>query len=173
MQRPNLPKAEGNSIIRHLSYMSFLFFFILLVSPSPALAIQAHSGLEALYVHQGAHLFYALSMALFAYRIYRSHLMNEKARKFMAIGAVILMSWNLWAFSGHCIELFIPEKYFVAIGPHSKSAPGLYIADWKEIAYYLLKMDHFLCVPALVFFYLGIRAFVEELTLQKPDNKMT
>ncbi len=133
-----------------------------LAFPSLAMALQIHGTTEGLYIHQGAHLFFALSMAGFAYMIHTSTLMNKRASRFMVAGALLLACWNIWAFCGHLVELFIPLEHFTHRGPGPRGTPSLFIATWKEAVYYMLKMDHLLCVPSLICFYLGIQASMEE-----------
>ena len=76
----------------------------------------------------------------------------------MAIGACFFILWNLWAFSGHFFDLFIAAANIILLP--GAMIPSLIITSWKEPLYYALKMDHLLCVPALFFFYLGLREMI-------------
>ena len=132
-----------------------LFVF---VSTETAFALQTHSAPEGLYAHQLAHLFFILCMGSFAYRIHRTRLHRHRGWIFFALGGILLMSWNLWAFTGHVITLFISKENFIL--PEGHLVPLLHITSWKEILYYVLKLDHLLSVPALVCFYLGLKSML-------------
>jgi hypothetical protein len=143
----------------------FLALFAVLPA-SPAHALQAH-GYMGLYVHQGAHLFFLLSMVIFSVRVRRSPLIEKKAWQLMVWGARFLALWSLWAFSGHFLELFIPDESIITV-PGQK-APFIRLQSWKEVVYYLLKMDHLLSIPAIVCFYLGLKATLAEPSPNKQE----
>lgn len=132
-----------------------LALFVVLAPAELAFAIQTHGEPEGLYAHQLAHLFFILCMGSFAYRIHRSSLPKNQGWQLIALGSILLTAWNLWAFTGHYVTLLIPADSIIL--PADKRIPHLHIASWKEILYYVLNMDHLLCVPALLFLYLGLR----------------
>jgi hypothetical protein len=70
-------------------------------------------------------------------------------------GAFLFVGWNIWAFIGHVVEILVSESLFVVLP--GRIVPSLAMNSWQEAAYYLLKMDHLLCLPALLFFYAGLR----------------
>ncbi|MDW7772374.1 MAG: hypothetical protein SCH71_05720 [Desulfobulbaceae bacterium] len=139
-----------------------IFFILLhitlifiLSTADKAFALQTHGSPEGLYAHQLAHLFFMICMGIFVYRIHRSALPANQGWKYIAMGSILLMAWNLWAFTGHFITLLISEESFIL--PAGNLVPSIHITSWKEILYYVLNMDHLLCVPALICFYLGLR----------------
>ncbi len=134
----------------------------LAVSPSSAWAIQAHAGPEGLYVHQGAHIFLAFSMLGFALNIQRSRLTRQKAWRFFASGSVLFILWNIWAFIGHLSPFALPPSSFIMEAGHR--APSLLVASWREVLYYFLKMDHLVGLPALLFFYFGLKLLLAEFS---------
>ena len=146
-----------------LPYMrcSIILLLVLIVElsgPSPALALQAH-GYKGLYVHQGAHIFFLLALLSFSFRIHRSGLISSREWRWISHGAWLLALWNIWAFSGHFIELAIPPEHVTEVaGNH---VPALVIASWKEITFFILKMDHLLSVPAIFCFYTGLRIMLK------------
>ncbi len=135
-------------------FINCLAALILLLMQSNAHALQSHIGIEGLYVHQGAHILFAVSMATFAWRVRSFAFLSPKARKNLFIGAVLLVVWNAWAFTGHIIELAIPKDH-ISYHPGAK-VPSLTIHSWMDIFYYFFKMDHLWCLPAIFFIYLGI-----------------
>jgi hypothetical protein len=138
----------------------FLYAFpavtvLLAVLPVPAYAIQTHGAPEGLYVHQIGHILFATAMIGFAVRIRRSRLADEQAWSLMSIGAILFALWNGWAFLGHILNELIPQTDF------SRGSTGLQsLLDLHapiDVLYYLFKMDHLLCVPALVFIYIALK----------------
>ncbi len=137
--------------------LSAIWSALLLVAviPTSAHAIQTHAAPEGLYVHQIGHILFAIAMLGFALRIRRSSLIKEKSWHLMSTGAVLFALWNGWAFLGHIMDRLIPLAHF------SRGSAGLKsILDVQspiDVLYYIFKMDHLLCVPALVFIYLALR----------------
>ncbi|MFH1217338.1 MAG: hypothetical protein V1706_12625 [Pseudomonadota bacterium] len=140
---------------------------LFLLWPQPAHALQTHLGLEGIYVHQGAHIFFTLSMIIFSMNIRRSPLSTKKPWRFFLWGALLLAFWNLWAFSGHIIEYLVPAENFTFTP--TPFSPGLVISSWREMAYFFLQMDHILCLPSLVCFYLALKAILHELPAKNTD----
>jgi hypothetical protein len=137
---------------------------ILFFSPAVSYALQTHAALEGLYAHQGAHIFFMLSMIIFALRIYKSELTQKKSWRFLFWGVWLLGLWNLWAFTGHILAISIANDQTIAM--ESLKSPQLVIATWRDVMYYILKMDHLLCVPAMLFLYLGLRKMLADTTLE-------
>ena len=135
---------------------------ILFFTPESSFALQTHGGIVGLYAHQGAHIFFMLSMIIFALRIHESELILKESWRFLFWGAWLLCLWNLWAFTGHVLALFISNDQITTI--ESLKTPQLMIYTWKDALYYILKMDHLLCVPAVFFLYLGLRKMLTNST---------
>jgi len=154
---------------RTLNTMIILTAVILLGLPTQAMALQPHGGPEGLYIHQGAHIIFMIAMISFAMRIYRSPLINKKAWRLMSFGAWLLALWNLWAFSGHILEEIISDSHLIKLS--GDDTPYLQITSWKEVLYYFLKMDHLICLPAVFFFYLGIKAMSSEFLDRSKINR--
>lgn len=129
-------------------------FVSLSANPSPAYALQTHGGLEGLFAHQGAHLFLAVSLLIFLVNMHRSRLKEDKAWRLLFWGTLLLAFWNVWAFFGHVAEILTPESVFVRLP--GRQIPSLLVKSWREVAFYVFKMDHLLCLPALLFYYGGL-----------------
>ena len=142
--------------------LAFPLFLLLLgyqlFDPGPVYALQAHSYI-GLYVHQAAHLFFFLAMLSFTFRIHRFGLNRQPEWRWISKGAWLLAFWNIWAFSGHILELYIPADYVRLLD--GELVPSLAISSWREVVYYLLKMDHLLCVPSVLCFFIGIKIMVK------------
>ena len=148
---------------------SFIFLVLAVASiPAPALAIQTHSAPEGLYVHQIGHILFTIAMIGFALRIMRSRLAKDKAWYLMTIGAFLFALWNAWAFAGHILVLLIDEGNFVRDSNGFKSV--FILKSPIDYLYYLAKMDHLICVPALLCFFLALKRMNARLTGSQKDE---
>jgi hypothetical protein len=132
-----------------------LAILFLAVTPEAAHALQTHAAPEGLYTHQIDHVLFTLAMFGFAFRIRRSRLKEDKAWRMMAVGALLFALWNCWAIAGHFTTLLISPEDFIRDSQGLKSS--LVLQQPLHGIYYILKMDHLICLPALFFFYLALR----------------
>ena len=139
--------------------LTVLILAVELSGPVTALALQAH-GYKGLYVHQGAHAFFLLAMLSFIYRIHGFDLISRKEWRCISHGAWLLALWNIWAFTGHLVELLVPPDHIQLVGHDPIQV--LAVASWKEMAFFFLKMDHLLSVPAIFCFYQGLKTILKE-----------
>jgi hypothetical protein len=121
----------------------------------PAFGLQGHANAEeGQYSHQLGHLFFMLSMFVFAFWLQKTRLVRAPGWRFLQISCLFFILWNIDAFAGHEIERWLDESRLVGEGPSrvliAAGEPLVYL-------YYFLKLDHVLCVPALVMLYLGLR----------------
>jgi len=140
---------------QHILQILSLNLLLSLFQASPALAIQSHGPPEGLYVHLFGHILYGLAMLGFAFRIRISRLAKDKAWRLMANGAVLLACWNGWAIVAHIVAKNISADHFLLNQQGIRTA--LVMDTPVTWFYYLLKMDHLICVPALVLMYLALR----------------
>jgi apolipoprotein N-acyltransferase len=125
--------------------------------PAAARATQTHGGPEGLFVHQFAHLFFAFSMGLLIYWLRKRGLVFNRSWRYIQYAAVFLIAWNLDALCSHWL---LEQSGFIAVenirGMHIRitTRQGLH---WLAQIYYLSKLDHLLCVPAMSFLLLGLR----------------
>lgn len=134
-----------------------LLLSVLGLLPAPVWAIQTHGDPEGLYIHQLGHLLFLAAMVYIIWQIHRRKLTDHLGFRQLMRGAYLLAAWNLVAFIGHWAEEKLPREVFL---------PGagyffrqLEIRDLKALVYYLAKLDHLILVPALFFFYQGLRTF--------------
>lgn len=127
------------------------------LSPDLSHATQAHGAPEGLYSHQLAHLFFTLSLCWLIYWLQKRHLIVQPGWRHIQYGAIFLILWNIDAFLAH----FMDEQIaLVSVQRLSNwqieinSSTGQPDLAW---IYYFLKLDHLLCVPALCFFYIGLK----------------
>ncbi len=138
---------------------------------SPAHATQTHSEPEGLVVHQIAHFFFALSMGLLVYWLRARQLTFKSGWRFIQYAAILLILWNVDAFAVHVLDEFTGVLSIQKIGHwHIRiDAQGGYAA--LAPFYYLAKLDHVWCVPALVLLFLGLRRLTREENLSPSKNE--
>jgi hypothetical protein len=141
---------------------------LLLAGPLPALATQSHGGAEGLYVHQLSHLFFSVSMGILIFWLKARGLTRKPGWRSIGYAALMFLLWSLDAFTVHLLD---EQACFVTIRRIGfwdiQIDPGL--PDSRVgLLYYLTKLDHFFCVPAIVLFYLGLRRLsIRALAVQK------
>jgi len=128
---------------------SLLFIAATAAWAAPAYAFQEHGPPEGLYIHQLAHIFFALSMTGLWYGIRSSSRFRDNPGwQFIATGAALLTLWNLVTFTGHIFSIF--------------TLPGIRhdgqaIPIWMEWTWHILKLDNIVCVAAMLYFYAGLK----------------
>ncbi len=128
------------------------FFFLLC---SPALATQPHGAPEGLYVHQLSHLFFSFSMGILIYWLRMRNLVRETGWRYIQYAAFFFILWTLDAFAAHMLD----EQFeWVRVTRVDRWHIRLDASrEWLGIFYYIIKLDHLLCVPAIVFLYAGLK----------------
>ena len=128
----------------------------------PAGATQVHAEPEGLWAHQIAHLFFIVSMGILIYWLREWKLVEEKGWRLVQYSALFFILWNIDAIVVHHLDHF--GYVFQAINSgtwqgsifFNKHSSGL------AILYYFVKLDHLLCVPAVVFLYAGLRQLLRQ-----------
>ncbi|MGM0417245.1 MAG: hypothetical protein ACQEQS_00840 [Thermodesulfobacteriota bacterium] len=136
--------------------LKLIFIFICLCLSEPAYAIQAHGGSEGIIVHQLGHIFFLLSLCAFVYWLRDKWFLKGKSKRYFQLFGVFLILWNLDVVLMHYLDeqlelVDVSRNGFVYLIQSSNNS------GFIEYLYYLGKMDHFLCVPALYFLYSGLK----------------
>ena len=125
--------------------------------PVSAWATQTHGGLEGLWVHQTAHLFFALSMGLLIFWLRKWRLTGSRGWRYIQFAALFFIAWNLDTMASHWLQEQSGLIEVRNLAPLQMQIVTAASRSWLSKVYYLTKLDHVLCVPALVFLFLGIR----------------
>lgn len=144
--------------------MTYIFAVLLcvaglLIDPEMASALQEHPAPEGLYAHQFAHAFFIFSMAFLAYWLQQSRLVEKRSWRHIQISSLCFILWNINAMVGHEIGSRLGEDVFVG------SVWSRMLVVERAVAphlYYLVKMDHLICLPAIIFLFLGLRSLMLE-----------
>jgi hypothetical protein len=135
-----------------------------------ALATQAHADPEGIYVHQLAHLFFMLSMVILIYWLRQRKLVRQTGWKYIQYAAVFFILWNANVMLVH----FLDEQAMLVTVENISTwqiRVSSSLGRWAEITYYIAKLDHLICVPALLFLFLGLRTIGTE-TKRSPEEKI-
>ncbi|MFO8082937.1 MAG: hypothetical protein R6U27_01305 [Desulfobacterales bacterium] len=144
--------------------MKILFFGVItffLLLPDMTMATQAHGDPEGIYAHQLAHLFFMLSMVIFIYWLRQRNLIAKSGWRYIQYAAFCFILWNI---SVILVHLSDEQTMWVRVQQvdtrHIQVLSSL--GSWMEAIYYLAKMDHLICVPALLFLFFGLKKLADE-----------
>lgn len=152
---------EGSSITRFFS-LCVLAVLAAWFLPGDAWAVQEHGAPEGLYVHQGAHLFFTASMGLLVFWLRQRRLVSQAGWRYIQYAAFFFILWNIDAFLAHLLDeqlnavdvvMAAPGKVLIEVGEYPAALAWFY---------YAAKLDHLLCVPALMFLYAGLRRLLKD-----------
>ena len=126
------------------------------LTPNAAWALQSHGPPEGLFAHQLAHAFFSLSMGILAYWLESHRFTQERGWRLIQVSCLLFLLWNVVAFTGHFVEGRLSPDLIVG---QKGSWNQRLLAGGEPYAtlYYFLKLDHFVCVPAILCLLLGIR----------------
>ena len=134
----------------------------ILVYAEPALATQAHSAPEGLYAHQLAHIFFISSMGVLIYWLRERRLIKAVGWRYIQYAALFFILWNIDAFFVHFLE---EQQNLINLQQIDHWHLQLTAVNGSKTLvwlYYAAKLDHLLCVPALLFLYFGLRRLLKE-----------
>jgi hypothetical protein len=134
-------------------------FVMMLAGATPVWATQTHGEPEGLFVHQLAHLFFIISMGLLIYWLRRRNLVQQKAWRFIQYGAMLFILWNIDTF---CVHLLDEQVDMIRIRQLDAWHLQIDTAAWYGLIYYIARLDHLLCVPAMLCLYLGLKRLYHE-----------
>ncbi|MCX5869477.1 MAG: hypothetical protein NTY00_02340 [Deltaproteobacteria bacterium] len=142
--------------IRKVNALALFLPLALLLAPDQAWALQSHGATESIYVHQLAHLFYSAALGYLFWDVGRNAFPG-KGWRYLQIFCVLMILWNLVAFSGHWLGFHIADSDIIhPSGYFSSQITGPLSAI--KLIYFSATLDHLLSVPALFFLFLSLRS---------------
>jgi len=135
---------------------------LVLMVPGTAAATQVHVPSEGLYVHQIAHIFFALAMALLLYWLRQRQLVRERGWRLIQLAALFFIIWNIDAFVVHILDDRSDLFRTIDAGTWHASIEFDRQIELLALLYYLGKMDHLWCAPGMILLYLGLRSLLRE-----------
>lgn len=155
--------------IRRILSGSALSVVVSWLSPLAALAVQEHGAPEGLYTHQGAHLFFIASMGLLIYWLRQRRLVQEAGWRCIQYAALFFILWNLDAFTAHLLDEQLAVVDIQTVAPWMVRIDADVLSPVLAWIYYAAKLDHLLCVPALLFLYFGLRRLLKNAVERSPE----
>ena len=139
-----------------------LLLIVYLMLPDTAMATQAHGDPEGLFVHQLAHGYFAVSLGIFIYWLRFRNLVAETGWRYIQYAAVFLILWNVDAAIAHMLDEQINIIEVERIGQWHLKITSTDNTVFTIILYYMVKLDHLFCVPALAFLSAGLKHFLRD-----------
>ncbi len=134
----------------------YMILVLVLCSSEKAFGLQSHATPEeGLYSHQLGHIFFLLSMVVFAFWLQKTRLVKNRGWRLLQLSCFFFILWNMDAIAGHEVELWLTESRLV--GPVSSRVLIPVLGFLLPYLYFFLKLDHFLCVPAMLLLFLGLK----------------
>jgi hypothetical protein len=161
-----LEKCIKNNAIHTILRLTLL---MVALTPASALATQGHGGVEGVDVHQFAHLFFLFSMGTFIYWLRRRELVRMAGWRYLQYSALFFILWNIDAFTVHLLEEQLQVVTVTKVDPLHIIISASEGSGWLEYVYYMTKLDHLLCVPAMVLLYLALKNILKE-SFKKPQE---
>jgi hypothetical protein len=146
----------------HISGIFLAVFCWAFIIPGQALATQGHGGIEGVYAHQFAHLFFIISMGSLIYWLRERGLVREKGWKYIQYSAFFFILWNLDTMTVHLLDDQFNIIQVERLGVLKIRINDVFNNNDLKIIYYLAKLDHLLCVPAIFFLYIGLKHLLKE-----------
>lgn len=132
-------------------------------------ALQMHPSTEGPLVHQITHFLFALSMGVFIYWLRQRGLVKKRAWRNIQFSAFFFIIWNINDMLVHYMDDGPALFETVGMGAWGGWIQPARASNWLTILYYVGKMDHLLCLPAIVFLYVGLRQLLDEGRRSSPE----
>lgn len=134
----------------------------LILLPMEANATQLHDSSEGIITHQVGHVFFLFSMVVLMFTITGKGLDKQRGWRLIQYSAFFFIIWNLDVITAH---FFDNQIHVVKMENISLDHIRVIASNDSAIlawTYYGLKLDHLLCVPAMLFLYKGLSSLVKE-----------
>lgn len=148
----------------------FITACLVMGAAAPSHATQAHGGMEGIVVHQAGHLFFMISMGTFAYWLRERRATAQKGWRYIFYAALFFVLWNLDVMLVHLLE-----EQLMAVNVTKTGMLEYRITSGSRILteiYFLAKHDHLLCVPPMIFFFLGLRQLLSDSAGEKSGDRI-
>ncbi len=157
-----MKKNRPDICSRFSARIAVLALSVLCLMKGTAFATQLHARAEGIVTHQFGHLFFLFSMVALIFTITGKDLARQKGWRLIQYAAFFFILWNLDAMAAHFLDNQIDA---VKTLPVSFACIKIIARNDSSLLawfYYALKLDHLLCVPAMIFLYRGISKLVDE-----------
>ena len=161
------------SLIHSHGRVTLTIVCVCILWPMDGLATQGHAGIEGVWVHQFAHLFFLFSMGLLIFWLRQAELVKTPGWRYIQYAAVFFILWNADAFLVHLLDEQCRAVTVTPIASWHIRIDAIGSRDWLAVVYYLTKLDHLLCVPGMVCLMLGLHHMLRENRQTEPGKGAT
>lgn len=141
---------------RRLAQILLGLVILVLSQPGAAAAANFLWETQGSYVHQMAHLVFAVAMIFLISEIRRGELRGVPGFRSLVWACGLLALWNVDAVVGHSLDWSLASPIIMGEGLDRR----LLMENWHSWAYYITKITHFaLLPPAIYFFYRSLKRF--------------
>ncbi len=160
--RNDMLKPSWHSIRKLIDFLPATIVAGVLLLPLDAHATQLHASLEGIITHQIGHLFFLLSMVVLLFTVSDKGLDKQKGWRLIQYSAFLFILWNLDTIAAHFVDNQIHVVEIENISLTQIRVIANNNASFLAWFYYILKLDHLLCVPAMYFLFKGLSSLVNE-----------
>jgi hypothetical protein len=100
---------------------------------------------------------------LLIYWLRRAGLVKAPGWRYIQYAALFFILWNVDTLLVHFLDEQIQAVRVEHIGDWQIRVTAAGGRTWLSAVYYLAKLDHLLCVPAMIFLMLGLRHMLKEV----------
>jgi hypothetical protein len=145
-----------------LKFIPAIAVALMILIPIDGFATQLHASSEGIITHQMGHFFFLSSMVALIFTIKGKGLNKQKGWRLIQYSAFFFILWNLDAISAHFLDNQIQAVKIENISVLKMKIVTNNNSSILALFYYALKLDHLLCVPAMLFLYKGLSNLVDE-----------
>jgi hypothetical protein len=149
--------------------LSAILLCLLLSENAHALQLHAQGG--GIITHQIGHLFFLFSMIVLIFTIRDKYPDYHSGWQKIQYACFFFILWNLDALAAHFLDNQINVVSMIPISINEMVISTQTDSALLAWVYYILKLDHLLCVPAMIFLYLGLSEMVKETQAKRGAEK--
>lgn len=163
------PECGRKNVLSTVSWLLAFVLCFLSMGADNAMALQVHGPPEGLYVHQMAHLHYLIALVFFLWYIRRAAFPGLGWR-YLQLFCLFMGLWNILAFAGHFaatkveVEALVQTSHYLTTRLQSPFTAN-------SLLFYLAKLDHLICAPALFCLFMAIRTFYRTAVAEQGRNR--
>ena len=162
MNIKKMQKTLRHKIELILRFCTVIVSTALILQPEIVYAAEFHPISEVMIIHLIGHFLFLFSMMVLIFTIIIKGLNAQKAWRYIQYSALLFLLWTLDTTTIHFLDGVLKT-----VKTENISFTQILVMTQNDSSilawiYYLLKLDHLLCVPAMLFFYLGLSKFFDE-----------
>jgi hypothetical protein len=153
------------AMLRRTAGILFGLVILVLMAPRLGLAFEMRWEAQGSYVHQMAHVAFAIAMVFLILEIRGNELRGRPGFTSLFWACLLLVWWNLDAVVGHALDWSLLYPVILGKGLDRR----LLMYDWHTWGFYITQFTHYLIpVPAFYFFYRSLKRFNRESGTRLP-----